>query len=121
MSHTVKNTAKLSHKELDLIKRVGRNMGIKVEELKNYKMYDGTVLSGIGIYLPGWKYPAILTESNEMVYDNYNNQWGHINELKKFETEYVAETQRDYLRMMGVHWEEEKNEVTGEIEMVVEI
>lgn len=121
MSHTMKSKAKIKYTELDLIKRVGQNLNIKVQELNNYKMYDGNIVSGIGIYLPGWKFPAVLTKNNELVYDNYNGAWGKDSELEKFNNEYSAETQRRYMRECGINWEEHKDPKTGAIEMTIEV
>lgn len=121
MSHTLKATAKMNHKELELIKKVGKNLGIKVEEVKNYKMYDGNIVSGIAIHLKNWKYPAILTSDNKLVYDNYNGAWGKETELDTFNNEYAAEKQRRFMREHGIQWEEYKNESTGEIEITMEL
>lgn len=117
----MKSKAALNYKELELIKAVGKNLNIKVQELKNYKMYDGNIVSGIGIYLPGWKFPAVLTEQNELVYDNYNGAWGKESELNKFNNEYAVETQRRFMREAGIPWEEETDAKTGETCITIEV
>jgi len=85
MSHIV--TVKTELKNIDTIKKVCKNMGLKYHGKKNVKYYN-TVKSGIAINLNGWKYPIAVQNDGSVYYDNYNGNWGQIHELNKFIDEY---------------------------------
>lgn len=115
MSHTVKVTLNLRDKATILA--VAKKLGYKCEEGQQ----RGDV-RGLGVYLPGWQYPVIINEATgECAYDNYNGNWGKIEELNKFTAHYGAEKTRVEALRMGYEVNEHYNEVTSDIELTINV
>jgi len=51
--------------------------------------------AGLGIMLPGWRYPMVITPDGKAVYDNYNGSWGDIQELYAFSAHYGLEKAKE--------------------------
>jgi len=43
---------------------------------------------GVAVYLPGWSYPIVFKQDGSVAYDNYNGEWGNIEELHKLTSWY---------------------------------
>jgi len=73
MSHTVRLELKV--KDKDLFKSVALKKGYRVKENARVKFFS-TSHKGMAVYLPGWKYPVVITEDGTITYDNYDGNWG---------------------------------------------
>lgn len=114
MSHTVK--VKLNLKDRELIKAVAKKLGIEFMEAAQ----RGDI-SGCGIKLPKWQYPVVISATGECAYDNYNGNWGNIEELNKFQAHYGAEKTRIEAARMGYEVTEYFNAETNDIELTVNV
>src|SRR5262245_37815917 len=66
------------------------------------QLYAGQTAEGLLVQLPGWKYPiAIDTASGQVQHDNFQNHWGDIAELHKFQQAYAIEVVRNQARLKG--------------------
>jgi len=118
MSHIAK--VNIQFKDAVCITAAAKRLNHKCEVVKNYKFYDGTVVSGTAVYLPGWKYPVIIKDNGEAVYDNYSGSWGkqsHLDELKQI---YGVEVAKKQARIKGYSCREVQME-DGRIKLFVNL
>lgn len=91
MSHIVKLKVKINRP--DLLREVAeRDFGLKVVEKEKVEFYSFTRHTGMTIYLPGWRYPVLVNDQGELVYDNYNGAWGDQAQLDALVQSYVIAT-----------------------------
>lgn len=109
MSHTVKNRSTLKYNDFEIMKRVGTKLGVEVKKVTDFKLYDGTRASGIALYFKGWRYPAIVTENDEILTDTYNGNWGNESLLEKFTQHTAVQKQTEYLDRCCVPYEVEEH------------
>jgi hypothetical protein len=88
MSHTVKLRVKVKDKEL--FKEIALRKGYRIEEGVTVRFYSSTE-RGMAVYLPGWKYPVVVTDDGEVRYDNWNGKWGKTEVLHELMQEYATE------------------------------
>ena len=100
MSHTV--TTKTELKDKECLKKACERLKVKYEEVTNYRLYDGTVKSGVAIHLPDWNYPVIIDENNDAFYDNYKGNWGDIKHFNDLKTYYGVEKTKKLARAKGL-------------------
>ena len=56
-----------------------------------FRLFSGEV-TGLGVNLPGWRYPAVFnTQTGHANYDTFNGRWGQETELHRFLKMYAAE------------------------------
>lgn len=90
MSHTV--TVKTEVKDREAINAACDRCNIKQPIEGTHRMFDGRVVKGLAVELPGWNYPAVIEEATgEIAYDNYKGMWGDQLELDKFLQGYTLE------------------------------
>ena len=94
MSHTVK--AETLVKDTALLRQVCMVQGLPEPEDGEHRLFDGKVVNGTAVKLPGWQYPVVFdAESGEAFYDNYRGSWGKQEELDKllvgYAHDYVAQ------------------------------
>lgn len=95
MSHTISAKIKLVDKEL--VTKAATELGFEVLGDQQHQLYAGAV-DGIGVKLPGWRYPAVVLADGTIRYDNYHGSWGQQTELDKLCQAYAiaaAEQQAD--------------------------
>lgn len=84
-----------------------------------HKVYRETVM-GRAVTLPGWRWPVVISENGTTAtFDNYNGQWGALDELHRLKREYAAEVAGRALRAEG-HTVMRKVLADGSIELTVE-
>ena len=93
MSH--KNTIKGQIKNKPFFMDVCRAMGINIRSGNTHKLYSDSNVEGLGIDLPGWNYPVVITEDGSVVFDNYNGSWGDIKRLHDVMDDYNYKTVED--------------------------
>jgi len=62
----------------------------------SYKLFDRTV-DGLGVRLPGWKYPVVVSSVGEALFDNYEGRWGSDAVWYGFQGEYVKQTMMEVM------------------------
>lgn len=99
MSHIAK--VDIQFKDLKSIEAAAKRLSIKCEPVKKYCFYDGTTASGTAVYLNGWKYPVVIKEDGEAVFDNYNGSWGAQDKLDQLKQIYGVEVAKKQARLKG--------------------
>ena len=85
-----------------------------------HQLYSNTI-AGIGIQLPGWRYPAVCdVASGEMQFDNFNGHWGDGRELDRFLQAYAVEKAKLEARRRG-HTVTEQPLVDGSIKLTIQV
>ncbi len=89
----------------------------------NLKMQQGVFSlyaskeTGVGVFLPGWKYPVVIKQDGTLAYDNYKENWGKIEELNKLIAYYGLEKAKLEAQKRGLSTMESYNEKTKKIEL----
>lgn len=99
MSHIAK--VDIQFKDHKCLEEAAKRIGVRTERVKNYRFYDGTIASGTAVYLDGWKYPVVVKEDGEAVYDNYNGSWGTEDKLNKLKQHYGVEVAKKQAHLKG--------------------
>jgi gamma-glutamylcyclotransferase (GGCT)/AIG2-like uncharacterized protein YtfP len=99
--------------------RACQRLNIKVEE-GTFKFYSSTE-EGLGIFLDGWKYPAVLKKDGSISYDIYKGNWGDISKLNELKTYYGLEKAKAEARKKGYLTYEIKNPQNQELELRIRI
>ena len=85
-----------------------------------HTLYGGAP-TGIGIALPGWKYPVVIDQtSGNISYDNYGGSWGKQDEIDGLAQGYVVEKTRLQAMAQNLQIDHEETLDDGTIEMVYE-
>jgi len=83
----------------------------KPRYLFDYHLAAGRRVTGQAVQLPGWYKPVVFdTETGEIHYDNYNGNWGNIEELHKFLDEYQLQAVMDVAQEQGHQLEVRRTE-----------
>lgn len=94
-------------------------LGVKMIE-GIHRLYQ-TVEEGIGVCLPGWRYPVVIKNDGTVSYDNYGGQWGNISELNKLRAYYGVEKAKIEARKKGYSVYETFNKDTQEVELQIRL
>ena len=116
MSHIAK--VDIQFKDANSVIEAAKRLNYKYETVKNYRFYDGTTASGTSVQLPNWKYPVVIKEDGEAVYDNYNGSWGQQKYLDGFKQIYGVEVAKKQARIKGYSCREVQME-DGKIKLFV--
>ncbi len=85
-----------------------------------FKMFSREA-AGIGVELPGWRYPVVCdTASGQVRYDNYNGRWGEQAQLDRFLQAYAVEKAKIEARKRG-HTVTEQSLTDGSIKLTVSV
>ncbi len=107
MSHIA--TIEIQIKDPEALAEACRDMGATITHNAEVTIYK-TSVTGPAIQLPGWVYPVVLRDT-ELIYDNYEGQWGDIAQLKRLRQLYTTKATIRAARRMGrrVIAQEERN------------
>lgn len=107
MSHIA--TIEIQIKDPEALAEACHDMGATITHNTEVTIYK-TIVSGTAIQIPGWIYPVVL-RGTELIYDNYNGQWGSIAQLKRLRQLYTTKATIRAARRMGrrVIAQEERN------------
>ena len=61
--------------------------GAKLLPGTKHRLYDG-VHAGVGVSLPGWHYPIVVSATGAIAYDHFDGRWGNPQHLTAFEKAY---------------------------------
>ena len=122
MSHTT--TIRTELRNLDILRtactalRIPFTVGPQKVEL-----FAGCATGDMSFKLPGWYYPAVVnSQTGEVKLDNYEGQWGNIEEFHKLSQEYslqVAENEAAEFTLLGWTVERQK-QPNGDILLVIQ-
>lgn len=93
-------------------------LGIEARD-GEFKLYR-TTERGLGVFLPGWKYPAVVKNNGTISFDNYDGRWGENKELNKLKQIYGVEFAKIAARKQGYSVYENMDE-NGEIKLTVQV
>lgn len=80
-----------------------------------------TRVTGLGVQLPGWRYPAVCeTSTGQVRYDIYNGAWGDQVELDRFLQSYAVEKSKIEARRCG-HSVTEQSLADGSIKLTINV
>jgi hypothetical protein len=102
MSHTVRVQIEFRNREA-LLAAVQR-LNWRVLGEGSYKLFSSTE-NGLGIQIPGWKYPIIIKDNGTVAFDDYNGQWGNRADIEKLRAEYALEAARLAAEAQGWYYE----------------
>lgn len=117
MSHTMNISIELHDRAA--LEAACQRLGLRMEE-GVHRLYSSTE-EGIGIFLPGWRYPVVIKNDGTIAYDNYNGQWGRDDELNKLRAYYGLEKAKIEARKRGYSVYETFNDRTQEIELRIRL
>jgi hypothetical protein len=85
-----------------------------------FELFSGSV-TGIGVKLPGWRYPAVCdTATGQVRYDNYGGAWGDQSQLDRLLQRYAIEKATIEARRKG-HTVTEQSLSDGSIKVTVQV
>ena len=97
-----------------------RRLHLPNPKQKQHKLYSG-VVTGLGIELPGWKYPVVCnTDSGKIKYDNYEGRWGEQHYLDRLLQLYAVEKTKLESRRRG-HAVTEQKLTNGSIKLTIHV
>lgn len=117
MSHTMNIEIELHDRAA--LEAACQRLGVRMIE-GIHRLYQ-TVEEGIGICLPGWKYPVVVKDDGSVAYDNYGGSWGNISEFNKLRAYYGVEKAKIEARKRGYSVQEIFNNRTQEIELRIKM
>lgn len=82
----------------------------KTEENTKIRYHDGSVAEGMAVYIPGWRYPIVITSDGTVKGDNYGGSWGDPALLNKLKQAYGVETAKSLMRRYSAPVIETQNE-----------
>jgi hypothetical protein len=86
----------------------------------SHRLFGGTV-RGLGVQLPGWKYPAVCNpQTGKVEFDNYGGHWGDQQELDRFLQAYAVEKAKLEARRKGYAVTEQPL-ANGSIKLTVQV
>ena len=106
MSHTC--TVKAEYTDMDAIHRAVEELGGQLLPDGAYRLYE-TTETGIGITLPGWRYPLVVRADGTLVYDDYHGAWGNVADLERLKTEYMISLAEINAGALG--WQTTRDEI----------
>ena len=88
MSHIVQ--LKLEIRYPDVIKAIAEQEGWPIQENETARFFGNQHVTGLAVYLPGWRYPVVISDEGTLHYDNYDGAWGAQAYLDRLVQQYVA-------------------------------
>lgn len=118
MSHIVQITTQV--KDAAAVEAACRRLELPPPTQGTFMFFSGEV-SGLGVNLPGWRYPAVCDlVTGEVRYDNFNERWGKQQELGRFLQSYAVEKTKIESRRQG-HSVTEQLLEDGSIKLTVNV
>lgn len=85
MSHTAQIAADYSH--AGALAAAVEKLGGRLLGNGTHQLFDGP-RTGVGIVLPGWKYPIVVSDGGYLAFDDYGGSWGKLSDLDALHAEY---------------------------------
>lgn len=118
MSHTVHIQTQV--RDAESVRAACTRLGLPPPTSGEFRLFSDRV-TGLGVELPGWKYPAVCElDSGTVKFDNFNGHWGDQKELDRFLQAYAVERARIEARKKG-YSVTEQSLADGSIKLTVQI
>lgn len=118
MSHIVQITTQV--KDAAAVQAACRRLQLPEPAQGTFRLFSG-VVTGLGVNLPGWKYPAVCDlATGEIRYDNYRERWGKQQEFDNFLQAYACEKTKIESRRRG-HSVTEQTLEDGSIKLTINV
>lgn len=114
MSHTA--TVEVDVKDAESFRKACARLGVDCQVDDTVTMFDGTVVRGMSVRLPGWTYPVVFADGKAH-FDNYNGRWGDEIHLNRFKQAYAVEVAKKQARKQGFRVTE-KQQKDGSVRLV---
>lgn len=88
MSHTLKATVPLT--DHARVETIARELKYEVLGQRQHRLFDGTVVDGLVLKIPGWREEVVVGKDGTVRYDNFGGSWGKIDPLEQLVQAYVA-------------------------------
>ena len=118
MSHVVTIDVRLKDKQAVIA--ACKHLSWKYEEQGEVEFYDYTTERGTVVHVPGWRYPAVITENGTIRADTYNDTWGHMSDLDLLKQRYSAEQTKITFAKQGLYASEQQNQ-DGSLTLTVQL
>lgn len=106
MSHVAK--VDVEFRDVTALQRACARMGAQFCGRGFVKFYDDTEVGGLVVYLPGWKYGVVIQGNGDVCYDNYDGEWGSMDEFLKLKRYYAIEAAKITAEEKGYTYQEEE-------------
>jgi hypothetical protein len=70
-----------------------QRLGWRVLGEGSYELFS-SIEHGMGIQIPGWRYPIVIKDNGTVAFDDYNGCWGNRADIEKLRAEYALEAAR---------------------------
>jgi hypothetical protein len=108
MSHTVRVQIEFRNHEALLTAIQRLNWHVLGEG--SYELFSSTE-AGLGIQIPGWRYPVVIKGDGTIAFDDYNGRWGNRADIEKLRAEYALEAARLAAEAQGWYCERQDNKL----------
>ena len=105
MSHTV--TVKIEMKNPAVLRAAAEALGGQWLGHGTHNLFSTQTATGNGFTLPGWRFPLVAQDNNELAFDDYNGEWGNVADLDKLKTRYAIEAARAEAQNQGWYAEDQ--------------
>lgn len=85
-----------------------------------HKLYQ-TKETGMGVFLPGWKFPLVIKDGGQVAYDVYGGVWGDEKKLNELTAYYGLEKAKLEARKKGYSVYESRNDQKQTLELRIQI
>ena len=122
MSHTT--VLKVALKNLETLKAACTALGLPYKMgQQTVELFSSKVTGDMTVKLPGWVYPVVInSKTGDVSLDNYNGEWGTMDEFHKLSQEYslqTAEAEAEEFTLQGWTVERQKQS-NGDILLVIQ-
>ncbi len=118
MSHIVH--IKTQVKDAEAARAACQRLHLSEPTQGTFRLFSGEV-TGLGVNLPGWRYPAVCDlATGEVRYDTFRERWGKQEELHRFLQTYAVERTKIESRRRG-HSVTEQPLEDGSIKLTVHV
>jgi hypothetical protein len=118
LSHIVTITTEV--RDAAAVQAACRRLQLPEPSHGTFRLFSGEA-AGLGVNLPGWKYPIVCDlASGQVRYDNYSQRWGEQKHLDAFLQSYAVERTKIESRRQG-HSVTEQQLEDGSIKLTVHV
>ena len=89
MSHIVKLSVEIHN--LAALATACERLGYEISAERHAVHFPAGVACGYTVKIPGWRFPVVVSDDGEVVYDNYAGRWGDTADLNRLVQEYTAQ------------------------------
>jgi hypothetical protein len=85
-----------------------------------HKLFE-TKETGMGVFLPGWKFPLVIKDGGQVAYDLYGGLWGDEKKLHELTAYYGLEKAKLEARKKGYCVYETRNDQAQTLELRIRL